>query len=481
MPHLGIASLAAYLRQNGIKVTCSDFRLISPDVPRLFSATNHYNHETGHAYVSEIPDLPLVLCLIENYKQKRPILAGLKDAILNFAAYESWDCLKLIECIEKFYSVMEREIAVLVKHDMVGFTVVTSNYFFTIMLSIMLKKVRPDIKIIYGGPQVTLSLSFARICLKSRIADVVILGEGEHSLLKTIRSHASNSFVIDSQKEVLDIDTLPDPDFSIFKIEKYKPLTLPVYASRGCAFRCSFCTYHNLIRYRLKDPCKVVDSIEHMSRKYKTKRFLFTDSALNTNSGWLDCFLEELIKRRCGFQWEGYFSPHISNGLSQKLKESGLYYAMLGGESFSSSVLKGMGKGVVSGKKIISAIESLCSAGVKVGMGVITGFPGESKKSFFRTWEQLEGLKDRYQERFSINPHLFQLRPSSRCYKRHLDYGVKIKKWDRRIRGLIPELSGIIKDVPMIFYGQKPGSRETIRRFKMIKAIDKFLVKHENL
>ena len=480
-PPLGIASLAAYLKSKGIGVTCTDFRLIIKE-DSFFSDTFR-----GVAYVDELVDLPLTLTLVRNYRNGKPLLHGFEDALFDYIQHNSLKYHALKNGIEKTLDILKQEAKSMRKDSIFGFSVFSSNLFYTAMLSLILRLQNPNIKIIYGGPQVSLSLHTAKIALKLHLADIIVLDAGEETLLKvvklyeqgidpavdgTITYHKNGSFLIKPLKALPHLNTLPDPDFSVFPIGRYSPLSLPIYASRGCIYHCSFCSYNKQTKiYRLKEYSRVVDTMERMHKEYKTIRFDFIDSALNLCPQWLEQFTEELIKRKCNFQWKGYLRPHITEELLIKLKKTGLFEVILGVESFSNQVLKKMGKRLILSDAIVKTIVLLCSADIKVNIGIIVGFPGESKSEFLYTVKRLLELEKAYPRHISINPQPFQVRVSSDCYTRYNKYGLTIKTWDAHTSKIVPETRELARKIPMAYSGNNPTNRERQDRLILMRNI----------
>ena len=56
-------------------------------------------------------------------------------------------------------------------------------------------------------------------------------------------------------------------------------LTLPIQGSRGCTFKCTFCSETRMYRYR--SPEKLIEDIIFLNKKYGAKNFWFTDSLIN--------------------------------------------------------------------------------------------------------------------------------------------------------------------------------------------------------
>ena len=86
---------------------------------------------------------------------------------------------------------------------------------------------------------------------------------------------------------------------------------VPILTSRGCPYRCSYCASKLLNRgFRMRDPFRVVDEIEHWSRTRGVRNFAFYDDALLVNSTDRAVpMLEEILRRGLELNF------HCPNGL----------------------------------------------------------------------------------------------------------------------------------------------------------------------
>lgn len=489
LPHLGIASLSAYLKREGLGVTCTDFRSILKDAPVLTDdgdiGSNYIYRDT--AYVSEIQDLPLILFIVNNYRENSPLLLGLDQALLDYIEIRSLNYFQLKDGIERAFKTLSHYAPEMADHGTVGFTTVSSNLFYTVLFSLMLRRHQPRIKLIYGGPQVTLSMHTARLMLKLGIANLVVAGDGEETLLTAVEAYARKSdpsldgtitweegrgtFVDKPLKRVPDLSSLPDPDFSGFHLPSYLRGSLPLEGSRGCASRCKFCSYGRLSPYRTKDPVRVVDSMERLGAEYKAINFSFSDSTINQNPKWLGRIAQELIRRKRGFHWSGFFKPPVSGDLLSTLRKSGLNVAYIGAESLSDEQLTRMGRRGTTGEAILDTIEAFCSAGILVVAGVIIGFPGESNLDFRTTCGRLYDLLKKYPRTLYVSPRMFGLRPSSACYENPSDHSITVEHWDSKVAGILPEVEDLVRAIPMSFRLETPGARDAVDRYIFMQNV----------
>lgn len=476
-PHLGIACLLAYLKQQGIDLTFTDFRSFYNCNPPFY-----YLGYRSINYIPEIPDLPLILSIIKNYNRGKELIYAIDDQIMNYVQNWQLSYFSLKKDIENIYRVMKENIHKFSKQNIIGFTTYETNFLYTIMLSLLIRQERPNTIIIYGGPHVSQHMNAAKLALKARAADGVVIGEGEKTLTEIIYSQnkkeaffvdgvmrydkSKNIFVYRARRPV-DLNRLPPPDFSIFQTEKHPLFKLPLYSSRGCTNRCSFCNEWKLFfPYRKIVHTKLIENMKYMHQKYNTIRFYFVDSLLDGSSVWLDRFAEEQLRQNLNLQWEGFFRGKISKELLRKLKKSGLASAFIGIESFSDRILARMEKkrNVADNLKII---ELFCSLNIPIVIGIIIGFPSSTKSEFLYMRKSLLSLIQKYPNLLRIHAEPFQLKPMSGIYNNPGSYGMSLVKCDTKTRQLVPELSDIVEKVPMAI-SARPKTTDIIQRFNLI-------------
>jgi radical SAM superfamily enzyme YgiQ (UPF0313 family) len=103
----------------------------------------------------------------------------------------------------------------------------------------LLKTLRPDIKVVLGGPEVSFETGEQEIC---RLADHVVTGWGDVSFPKLCRALLDGPQplmkVIAGEQPPLDALALP---YNEYTTEDLAKRLLYVEASRGCPFKCEFC------------------------------------------------------------------------------------------------------------------------------------------------------------------------------------------------------------------------------------------------
>ncbi len=189
--------------------------------------------------------------------------------------------------------------------DVVGFSLYIWNIEETIKVIRMLKKVKPDVKIITGGPEVTYDYDF----WLQRVPeiDIIVIGEGERTFKQLLDVYAGTrdlstvqgiAYMENEQLKItapgpkLDLRELPSPyRFTEDMPELGKRVTY-IETSRGCPFSCQFCLssievgvrYFNRdavkedIRYLMANGAKTIKFVDrtfNISRSYAMEMFQF--------------------------------------------------------------------------------------------------------------------------------------------------------------------------------------------------------------
>lgn len=292
------------------------------------------------------------------------------------------------------------------KPQVVGFTCLTPVMGNVRILVGQIKALRENIKIVLGNIHPTL---FADEILKHGVADIIVRGEGEYSMLETVltlgregdlRGVKGISFVQNkkiyhnpSRDPIQDLDTLPYPAWHLFNLQLYKnsPLLcvynnpiLPIQASRGCPYRCTFCAQDKIYqkpRYRKIE--KVVGEIEYLYNKFNIRYFGFTDAffPFSVEQGLEFCDL--LVQRGLHekIKWTTETRVNLVNStLLKRMKEAGAYLIMYGFESGNQEMLDSMKKGTTI-EQARKAMEYTKEAGILTLGLFILGMPGETRKT----------------------------------------------------------------------------------------------------
>ncbi|MDO5296186.1 MAG: radical SAM protein [bacterium] len=254
-------------------------------------------------------------------------------------------------------------------------------------------------------------------------ADYAVVGEGEEAIEKIILYEFCNSEEpldecinictknsvernIFEPKVCINGSNIPAPDWSIFDLSKYnenihlnksRP-ALPVMASRGCPFKCDFCSTHltwtTKVRYR--NPIDVFNEIKNNQIKWGISDYHFYDDNLLINPEWVDQFTELIISTGLNVNWICLSRPEIilkHKELLPKMKKAGCKGFELGFETDDDGLYLTMNKKNVK-STFRKAYEYLCGVDFEmIEFLVMSFYVGETLQSLYRTNEVLRQYK----------------------------------------------------------------------------------------
>jgi len=242
--------------------------------------------------------------------------------------------------------------------------------------------------------------------------DVVGVGEGEATMLElaeaaegrrallavegiVYKKKGSETRILQTPPRELmkDLDSLPFPvrdqlDNEAYKRhykEKFGYSTTSIITSRGCPFRCDFCSRAVFgHEFRTRSAINVVDEMESV-KALGYERVWFSDDCFTLNKKRLLGICDEIISRRLDLDWECLSRVDtIDHGTARRMKKAGCVRVFFGLESGNDAVLALMNK-QASAKEAKNAVLITKAAGIQVGAFFIVGYPGETDVTILDT------------------------------------------------------------------------------------------------
>jgi radical SAM superfamily enzyme YgiQ (UPF0313 family) len=240
----------------------------------------------------------------------------------------------------------------------------------------IIKEELPRAPVVLGGKYATLCHEHA---VKYSGADYVISGAGEAQIMELLENLFGEKPTHLSDEE--NLDSYPYPAFDLIG----KREQLPITTSRGCPYRCSYCSSHIIYKKFLRrDPIKVADEIEYWQKKSGVINFSFYDDALLVEPDKMIIPLLAKIKKRnltCQFHCpNGLHLREIDAELAKLLYSSGFKTIRFGFETADFQRQKETGGKVVN-KELTEGVRHLKNAGYKaddIGIYLLCGLPGQS-------------------------------------------------------------------------------------------------------
>jgi magnesium-protoporphyrin IX monomethyl ester (oxidative) cyclase len=276
------------------------------------------------------------------------------------------------------------------------------------------KEISPEIIVIFGGSHAS---AFYREVLNDPNVDLVVKGEGEETFLEIVErwekkeslegiagtvTRSDQGIKMNPPRPFIkDLDFLPLPSRDLLEISKYsdseyavqKSMRYPRFSmitSRGCPFRCVFCSIHSVWchTYRSRSPKNVVDEIELLCNSYGAREIIFYDDNITLDKERMSAICDEIIKRKIDIKWSptgGVAIWTLDKETLLKMKRSGCYKIAFGLESGSQDTLKFIHKDFLDFAQAKELIRYCNKIGLWTISSFIIGFPYETRQDIEET------------------------------------------------------------------------------------------------
>ena len=277
----------------------------------------------------------------------------------------------------------------------IGLGVYIWNVVETTQVVRLLKALRPDIKIVLGGPEVSFEVEQQEIC---RLADHVITGWGDVSFPKLCRALINGPKplmkVIAGEQPPLGELALPYREYTAQDLAKR---LLYVEASRGCPFKCEFCLSSLDKTAWAFDLDLFMAEVEALYRR-GARNFKFVDRTFNlkidNSVRILQFFLDRIAEKSGVFV---HFEV-VPDSLPDRLKvliaqfPAGALQFEVGIQSFNPEVQQRVSRKQDNVKTADNLRWLVNESRAHVHADLIFGLPGETLASFADGFDQLHAL-----------------------------------------------------------------------------------------
>lgn len=294
--------------------------------------------------------------------------------------------------------------------DLIGVTCMFSNsWHYCRRVIARIAQKFPATPIIVGGEHPTADYSR----LLRRVPEVLccVLGEGEETLVE-IAAHISHGLDISAihgiavrnaanepvttvrRQRIRELDEIPWPDWDSVPLDAYLDnnlcsdawvgRTMPIIASRGCPFQCTFCSSPQMFgtKWVARDPRNVFDEVRHYYRTLGVRYFEFHDLTMIVRREWIIEFSRILIAERLDIQWSmpsGTRSEALDGEVLDLMKRSGCRSFAYAAESGSPEELQRIKK-KVNLPRMLESMREAHRHGLVTKCHLIFGMPDETRR-----------------------------------------------------------------------------------------------------
>jgi len=287
--------------------------------------------------------------------------------------------------------------------DVIGFTVVSDIYPWAQKLASELKRKAKDIPIIFGGIHPTL---VPELVIKDPHVDILVRGEAEYAFADVVDAldkgksvdHIANVWVKKHQRViqnplrplVVNLDTLPFPDRTIF--EEYVPVKdgYITVSGRGCLYSCSYCfnnpyrkIFHGLGRFvRRRTPENFIAELIAAKKRYDMEFVKIYDDIFTYDLAWLERF-GRLYKKSIRLPYFCLGHPrYMSEPVIKILKSSGCEFIQIGIQSMDEKVRRESCERYETNEQIFTMLHTLDTYKLKYELDHIFGLPGDTIETY---------------------------------------------------------------------------------------------------
>ena len=297
-----------------------------------------------------------------------------------------------------------------------------------IQVSRMVKSLRPDLPVIFGGWHPSLASGQT---LREDFVDIVVRHQGEATLVEILLRLESGKpldlvagcwfkrngrIVQNPDRPASPISELAPPAYDLIDFDAYERATgkrkLPYATSIGCPYACNYCTdmvFYNR-HFNAYDATRVVADMTELASRYRLTEIAMLDSNFLVDVPRAIAIARGVRDSGVRFKWTFQASTNLLCRMKDEevklLAESGVRYIGFGTESASPEVLQHMNKGHQNVPDMFETAAKCARAGIPITFNLIFGFPGEEARHRQETFQVMGEIARRY-ENVGFSPNLF--------------------------------------------------------------------------
>ncbi|MCW2249542.1 radical SAM superfamily enzyme YgiQ (UPF0313 family) [Azospirillum fermentarium] len=295
----------------------------------------------------------------------------------------------------------------------IGITATTPQLPAIAVVAATIRRLRPDIRLILGGPHVTLVYAALKLERRTRpgvqgraaqaaaqleeMFDVLVTGDGERAVFAALAPDAPKVIDGDDNKgpyflSNADFTASPLPARHLIDLNTYKysiegsPAT-SLIAQLGCPFSCGFCGGRNskslrIIRTRTVE--SILAEVKFLHKEYGYTGFMFYDDELNVTKTMVNLLngladLQEELGAK--FQLRGFVKAELfTEEQAEAMVRAGFRWLLCGFEAAHPRILTNIRKRATL-EENTRAVEIAKKYGLKVKALMSLGHPGETEET----------------------------------------------------------------------------------------------------
>lgn len=217
---------------------------------------------------------------------------------------------------------------------------------------------------------------------------------------------------------IQDLDKIPFPARDLLPMHIYlknippAPWLAPhthLMVNRGCPFNCAFCQPTGKIMWglntRYRSPTNVINEMVMLKEKYKIKMLDVSADTLTVDKKWVYEFCSQIKERKVDLPWATNARVGtVDYNMLKAMKEAGLLTIHQGVESGSPYILNTILKKGINIQDIIKYFDWCKELGIITYANFLVGSPGETKETLNATIRLIRRIKPDYLVTYITTP-----------------------------------------------------------------------------
>ena len=307
------------------------------------------------------------------------------------------------------------------------------------------KKKNKDILVVWGGPHPT---AIPDQVVNENYIDVVCRNDSEDSFVKLLDAYREGKplhdidgisykkgekIIHNKEAAFVDLDSWDRYPYDLLDISNYPCVKEKFYlqTSRGCPYKCTFCSYDPAKRWRGRSAENVVDDIKWVMERFSPKEIVAADANFFTSKKRVQKICEGILKEEIHTSWTGtcrfdYFVKYKDEFIDL-LKKSGCCELSFGAESASDDILSQLKK-QINYAMIVESIKKAKKHNIGMNIFFMGGFPNEKDSDVEKSLSLIDWIRD-YMPKTNLNGFFIYMPfPGSELFNDAVKLGFNLPK-----------------------------------------------------
>jgi len=321
------------------------------------------------------------------------------------------------------------------KPDMVGLSVLSPEVGSARKITSIAKALNQDTIVVWGGVHASFETNST---LEIPGVDYVVAGEGEETiaeLVEAVRSETAPDNVpgvfsknnpvdaCNSRPLIKSLDSIPIPDRAAVTFpDRYNPVAMgSLMHSRGCPWRCGFCSsrrfWHERVRFRSAE--NVIEEIRKVHQDYGIRIFTFWDDAFTIDRSLTERLCESIIQSNIKIAWRTATRLDLlDDSMLRLMRRAGCVQMDIGIETGSQRMSEIICKDIDL-ETAPDTIDKANKHGIACGVFLMAGFPDETRDDLLETYEFMKRIRPA-----EIVLNILDPMPGSEQFERTIELGL---------------------------------------------------------